>query len=65
MSAKLFETLETRQLQSASPAVVAYMPDYNTSDAVIAKIDYSTVNQINYFSVVPSPAMPAACPMHR
>lgn len=53
MSAQHLESLETRTLNSASPAVVAYLPDYNATSEIIQKIDYSTVTEINYFSVIP------------
>lgn len=53
-SAPLFEALESRQLQSASvPTVAGYLPDYSATPATIAKLDYSTLNTINYFSVNP------------
>src|SRR3954469_21077511 len=47
-----FEFLENRQLLSA--AVVAYLPDYAYSSTLIAKIDYSALTQLNYFSVAAS-----------
>ena len=39
MSAQHFESLETRQLNSATPAVVGYLPDYNATPEIMQKID--------------------------
>ncbi len=54
------DSLERRAMMSASPSVVGYLPDYqvhnvyNESTHKFDKIDWGSLTQINYFSLVPN-----------
>lgn len=51
-ASNLIDVLESRQMYSAAPMVVGYLPDYET--AKLDGIDWSAITQINYFSVKPN-----------
>ena len=47
------DTLESRTMFSAAPTVVGYLPDYEANTAMVKQIDWTSITQLNYFSVVP------------
>lgn len=53
MSSQMIDTLEARQMFSAAPQSVGYLPDWEANQALVSKIDWSGLTQVNYFSVVP------------
>lgn len=50
----LIDTLESRQLFSATPTVAGYLPDWRASQTTVNRIDYSAITTLNYFSVIPN-----------
>lgn len=54
------DSLESRTMYSATPAVVGYLPDYqvekvqNADTGKLDKIDWNSLTEINYFSIVPN-----------
>lgn len=48
------ESLESRTFLSATPQVVGYLPDYRYDSTLMSNLDWSTLSQVNYFSVRPN-----------
>ena len=48
------DTLEARALFSAAPQSIGYLPDWEYSSTLIAKMDWAALTQVNYFSTTAS-----------
>lgn len=53
-NAVAIDTLESRAMFSAAPQSVGYLPDWEYSSTLIAKLDWAALTQVNYFSTTAS-----------